>query len=123
MVVKYDRGPEAVSPNPLVVKLPRRDRPAKPQAEREEVVVATRSADSLAMESRMLRSRHPVLMTDLDLLPNPAPSGGRGSAEALSVGDTRRVMSDGLSATRSTTPPPSGFPSILNHFRFGRGGL
>jgi hypothetical protein len=120
-----DRTPRrsVVMPNRPVAKSPERDIRAKPQAAPAGVAVDGRGSDSLAVESRMARSRHPVLMTDPDQLPNAAPSGGPGFVNPLSVGDTQRVLNGDLSATRGKPTPPSGFPSILNQFRFGRGGL
>ena len=117
-VVKHDPSPAAVLPNRSL----RMDGPAK-QAARTDVVTDVHSTDSLATESRLMRLRHPALMTDADLLPNTVPTGGRQTANPLSVGDTRRAMGDGLSATRAKPAAPSGLPSILNQFRFGRGGL
>jgi hypothetical protein len=119
-IVKRDSRPAVAFPKSSVVKRPATGVREKPQAA---LADELRTADSMTAESRLMRSRHPVLMTDPDLLPNSAPTGGRDVADALSVGDTQRVLSDGLSATRPKTPPTSGFPSILNSFRFGRGGL
>ena len=78
----------------------------------------TYSINRFAMASRMLRARHPVLMTDPDYLPNSPTyaDGGSGTEKPLSVNSTRRAMPRGLSAADFR---PSVLQSIFNSLRPG----
>ena len=78
------------------------------------------TVDRLAVESRMMRARHPVLMTDPDNLPIAFDTGG-GAQKQLSVSSDARPRR--ISAADSNATPSVGFPSFFKNLRFGRGGL